>query len=93
MMIPVFHLHIKNVIGRAGDDGTKNTEIRVPLKYLSNFWRTIQMTLIDCEINFILTWSENCILISDGIDDQVPKFAITDTKLYVAVVTLSTNKK
>ena len=55
MMIPVFHLHIKNVIGRAGDDGTKNTEIRVPLKYLSNFWRTIQMPLIDFEINFILT--------------------------------------
>ena len=51
------------------------------------------MPLIDFEINFILTWSENCILISDGIDDQVPKFAITDTKLYVAVVTLSTNKK
>ena len=55
MMIPDFHLHIKNVIGRAGDDGTKNTEIRVPLKYLSNFWRTIQMPLIDFEINFILT--------------------------------------
>ena len=78
----------KNVIGRAGNDGIKNTEIWVPLKYLSNFWRTLQMPLINCEINLILTWSEDYILISGGIDDQAPKFAITDTKFYAPVVTL-----
>ena len=41
--------------GRTGDDGTKNVEIMVPLKYLSNFWRTLEMPLINCEVNLILT--------------------------------------
>ena len=40
--------------GKTGDDGTKNLEIMVPLKYLSNFWRTLEMPLINCEINLIL---------------------------------------
>ena len=46
------------------------------------------MPLINCEINLVLTWSEHCILIFGGIDNQVPTFAITETKLYVPVVTL-----
>ena len=60
----------------------------MPLKYLSNFSRTVEMPLIDCEINFILTWSENCVISSAT---GGAKFKITDTKLYVLVVTLSTN--
>ena len=47
------------------------------------------MPLINSEINLILTWSEDCILKSGAIDDQVPNFLITDTKCYVPVVTLS----
>ena len=43
--------------------------------------------MINCEINLILTWSEVCILISGSIDNQLPKFIITDIKLYVPVVT------
>ena len=43
--------------------------------------------MINCEINLILTWSEDCILISGSIDNQLPKFIITDIKLYVPVVT------
>ena len=35
----------------------------VPLKYLSNFWRTLEMPLINCEVNLISTWSENCVII------------------------------
>ena len=54
MMISVFHLHIKNVIGRTGDDGTKYTEIWVPLKYLSHFYRIPEMPLINCGVNFTL---------------------------------------
>ena len=54
MMISVFHLHIKNVIGRTGDDGTKYTEIWVPLKYLSHFYRILEMPLINCGVNFTL---------------------------------------
>ena len=62
----------------------------VPLKYLSNFWRTIEMPLINCEINLILTQSANCVIIYTDIANQVPTFTITGTNLYVPVVTLST---
>ena len=64
----------------------------VPLKYLSNFWRTLEMPLINCEVNLILTWSSSCVLIADSIPNQNATFAITDTKLYVPAVTLSTQE-
>ena len=38
----------------------KNIEIVVPLKYLSNFWRSLDMSLINCEVSLTLTWSANC---------------------------------
>ena len=59
----------------------------VPLKYLSNFWRTLETSLINCEINFILTCSGTCLLSNDA---KATTFAITDTKLYVPIVPLST---
>ena len=62
----------------------------VPLKYLSNFWRILEMPLINCEINLILTWSANCVIVSTNVANQNATFAITNTKLYVPVVTLST---
>ena len=62
----------------------------VSLKYLSNFWRTLEMPLINCEIEFILDWSANCVIIYTDVNNQVPTLAITETNLYVAVVTLST---
>ena len=74
--------------GQTGDDGTKDVEIMVPLKYLSNFWRTLEMSLINCEVNLILKWSPNYVLIATAIQNQNATFAITDTKLYVPVVTL-----
>ena len=60
-----------------------------PLKYLSNFWRTLEMPLINCEIELILNWSENCVIISTNNANQVPIFTITEINLYVPVVTLS----
>ena len=58
-----------------------------PLKYRSNFWRTLEMPLINCEINLILTWSSTCVITnSTGAET----FEITDTKLYDPVATLST---
>ena len=75
---------------QTGDDGTKIVEIMVPLKYLSNFWRTLEMPLINCEINLILTWSTNDVIVSANVVNQNATFAITDRKLYVPVVTLST---
>ena len=80
------------ITGRTEDDGTKDVEIMVPLKYLSNFWRTLEMPLINCEVNLILTWSSTCVLIATNIDGHNATFAITDTKLYVPVVTLSTQE-
>ena len=62
----------------------------VPLKYLSNFWRTIEIPLINCEVGLILTWSAGCVIIYTDVANQVPIFTITVTNLYVLVVTLST---
>ena len=80
------------ITGQTGNNGTKDVEIMVPLKYLSNFWRTLEMPLINCEVNLILTWSSTCVLISTNIVNQNATFTITDTKLYVPVVTLSTEE-
>ena len=70
--------------------GKVDVEIMVPLKYLRNFWRTLEMPLINCEIELILDWSANCVIISTNNANQVPTFTITETNLYVPVVTLST---
>ena len=48
------------------------------------------MPLINCEVELILTWSTNCVIIYTNVVDQVPAFTITETNLYVSVVTLST---
>ena len=81
-----------------------NVKIVVPLKYLSNFWRNLNIPLINCEVELILTWFKNCVLIDkltrDSDYNANPNFyeidnpenaifQITDTKLYVPVVTLS----
>ena len=80
------------ITGQTGNNGTKDVEIMVPLKYLSNFWRILQMPLINCEVNLIFTWSSTCVLAAVGDANQAATFAITDTKLYVPVVTLSTQE-
>ena len=59
----------------------------IPLKYLSNFWRTLQMSLVNCEVNLILTWSSTCVITNSSGGGT---FEITKAKLYVPVVTLST---
>ena len=59
------------------------------MEYLSKFWGTVEIPIINCEINSVPTWSENCV-ISNAATVQATTFAITDTKLYVPVVTFST---
>ena len=73
-------------------DNTKDVEIIGPLKYSSNFWRTLEMPLINCEVNLEFTWSKDCVITNSTGEG---KFQITETKLYVPIVTLSTqnNKK
>ena len=74
-----FNLKTK-ITSQADDNGrTDNVEIMVSLKYLSNFWRTSEMSLINCEVNLILTWSENCVIINTNLENQVPTFEITET--------------
>ena len=74
------------ITGKTPADGnTKDIEIIVLLKYLSNFRRTLEMPLINCEVNLILTWFKDCVITNSTGEG---KFAITETKLYVPVVTL-----
>ena len=67
----------------------------VPLKYISNFWKTLEMLLINCEINLDLNWSKKCVIVANNADQET-KFSITDVpivyvpKLYVPIVILST---
>ena len=80
----------KKITGKTpNNDNKKDVEIMVPLKYLSNFWRTLEMPLINCEVNLILTWSSTCVITDSN---GAATFAITDTKIYVPVVTLSTQE-
>ena len=62
----------------------------VPLRYSSNFLRTLEMAINNCEVNFILTWSADCVIAYTNIANQVDTFTITETNLYVSVVVLST---
>ena len=73
---------------RNGD--TNDVEIMVPLKYLSNFWGTRQMPLVNCEVSFQLKWSAKFILVAGNAANQLPTFTITYTKIYIPVVTLAT---
>ena len=72
------------------NNNEKDLEIMLPLKYLSNLWRTLEMPLINCEVNLTLTWSSTCVITNSA---GAGTFAITDRKLYVPVVTLSTEDK
>ena len=91
-----FHFKTKITGQTAADNNNGNiagrvdVEIIVPLKYLSNFWRTPEMPVINSEIKLILDGSANCVIIYTNVAGQVPTFTITETDLYVPVVTLST---
>ena len=75
------------ITGKTSADGNmKDVETIVPLKYLSNFWRTAEMPLRNCEVNLELTWSKDCVITSSTGE---AKFQVTETKLYFPVVTLS----
>ena len=74
------------VAGNAAGVRRLNVKVVVPLKYLSNFFRSLEMPLINCKIKLNLTWKKECVL-STGAGEAV--FIINDTKLYVPVVNLS----
>ena len=78
-----------SIIDNTENNGTKNGVKRaVPLKYLSNFWRSLEMPLINCKVELSLKWIENCVL-TTAANANKAIFKITDAKLYVPIVTLS----
>ena len=75
-----------NLIGNTEANATKNgVKIAVPLKYFSNFWRSLEMPLINCKVELSLKWYERYLLTAA----TTATFTITDAKLYVNIVTLS----
>ena len=78
-----------SLIGDTVTDGANRkkecVKIAVSIKYLSNFWRLLEIPLINCRVELSLSWNENCIL---SIAGTAATFAITDTKVYIPVVTL-----
>ena len=69
-----------------GNITKRSVKVVVPLKYLSNFFGSLEMPLINCKIQLNLTWKKECVL-SNQSGNAV--FIINDTKMYVPVVTLS----
>ena len=79
----------EKLTGRIGDNGTKNVEIMVPLKNMSDLWRTLETVLVNCEVTLDLSWSESYVLVATNAA-QATKFSTADKKLYLPAVTLST---
>ena len=90
---------IDNPIYNVNKNGTQEVELAIPLKYLGNFWRALNIPLISCEVSLELKWDKNCIItsleqrdIGGGNRDNAPTGAtlsITNCKLYIPAVTLS----
>ena len=93
--------------GKEGCDANKvgknKTEVVIPLKHLSNFWKSLNIPLVNYDVDLISTWSKNCVLAdmtvraAQGDNPAIVaptglEFKITNTKLYVQVVTLSKEK-
>ena len=79
------------LISTTDDNNVNNVKLVVPLKYVSNFFRSLEMALVNCKIDSELTWHKDCMISSvNAAAGQVVSFTITNTKLCVPVVTLST---
>ena len=90
---------VANLDYDVNNSGKKSIELAIPLKYLGNFWRALNIPLISCEVSLELKWNKNCVITSqqigvnlDGGNTAAPTGAtltINDCKLYIPVVTLS----
>ena len=89
-----------NIVRRTpeNNDSLIDVKVFIPLKHLSNFWRALNIQLINCEVELILNWSKKLVLVDATVNAGTKvaivapsgaTFKITDTKLYVPVVTLS----
>ena len=96
---PAGNARINNPNYIANNSGKKSIELAIPLKYFCNFWRSLNIPLISCEVSLELKWNKNCVITSiqrainlDGGNTEAltdATLSITDCKLYVPVVTLS----
>ena len=86
-------VNINQLAANAARVGRLNVKVVVPLKYLSNFFRSLKMPLINCKIKLNLTWKKECVISTLDDDAANPEnnavFIINNTKLYLPVVTLS----
>ena len=84
-------MYKSKLISGTDDNNVNNVKLVVPLKYVSSFFRSLEMPLVNCKIDLELTWHKDCMISSvNAAAGQVVSFMITNTKLYVPVVTLST---
>ena len=74
-----------SITDNANNAGITNVKIVVTLSCLTNFWRTLEMQLISCEVTLDLNWSENCVICET---DRALTFVMTSAKRYVSTVTL-----
>ena len=84
---------LENIKGDEANGILKNATIAVPLKYLSNFWVSLEMPLINCKVKLKLKWTRYSVLSAASTDSTNANsnnitFTIKDTKLYVPVITL-----
>ena len=93
---PSFKYKAKLIANTEADGTKKGGKIDVPLKYSSNFWRSVEMPLINCRVGLSLKWIENCISTAAAIVANANATAadgatleVTDAKSYAPVVTLS----
>ena len=90
---------VGNTLEKPGNEGdanrppvsTSNVEFTIPLKYHSNFWRSLDLPLINCKIEPDLSWAKDCVLIEQNNNITGVSFVSTSTNFYVSVVTLSVN--
>ena len=88
-------LKVAQTAPNAANGILKNATIAVPLKYLSNFWKSLEIPLINCKVELKVKWTKYCVLPVgsndnlNNIDSDRIIFTLKDTKLYVPVVTLS----
>ena len=83
-------MYKSKLISGTDDNNVNNVKLVVPLKYISNFFRSLELPLVNCKIDLELTWHKDCVISSaDAAAGQVVSFMITNTKLHVPIVTLS----
>ena len=100
--VNTYNVHAGAQSYHVNKNGTQEIELAIPLKYLGNFWRALNIPLISCEVFLELKWNKNCVITSleqrqvdagpPVVRDNAPTGAtlsITNCKLYVPVVTLS----